>query len=131
LGNYNDKDYYIVECKRVDGNSKSNLNYRYVRKGIVRFVLDPITYTSYHNKNIMFGYVVKNIDVPENTKKINATQIRNKKLSSYVKQGLTLQKEKIPKFWIYSSLYKFQDKPDLELRHLFYNFLTVNKHDAE
>ena len=50
----NNDDYYSIECKRIDGSS--NLNKKYVTQGVVRFVVPPIKYQSFHNKNIMFGY---------------------------------------------------------------------------
>ncbi|MCC8103089.1 MAG: hypothetical protein LIP11_12830 [Clostridiales bacterium] len=62
--------YYIVECKRIDGSNI--LNERYVDEGVSRFVSGK--YTSPYGKNIMLGYVVKDIDVSANTVQIENIQ---------------------------------------------------------
>ena len=67
--NKNKKDYYIIECKRIDGSS--SLNKKYIDEGVSRFVDEPPKYPSYHNKNIMFGFIVKNIDIPDNSIKLS------------------------------------------------------------
>lgn len=57
----NPKDYYIIECKRIDGSS--TLNRKFITEGICRFILNKPKYSSYNKKNIMLGFVVKNIDI--------------------------------------------------------------------
>jgi len=68
----NPKDYYIIECKRIDGSS--TLNRKFITEGICRFILNKPKYSSYNKKNIMLGFVVKNIDIEINTARINEIQ---------------------------------------------------------
>ncbi len=65
-----DEACYIVECKRIDGNS--DLNKKYVQEGVARFVTQK--YSSYYGRNVMLGFVVRQIDVSENVKKIEKIQ---------------------------------------------------------
>ena len=62
--------YYIIECKRIDGSS--DLNKKYVKEGVARFVTEK--YSSYYGRNIMLGFVVKKIDVSSNAKLIEEIQ---------------------------------------------------------
>jgi len=61
--------YFIIECKRVDGNL--TLNREYIDEGIRRFVGRMPKYTSYYKMNCMLGFVVKNIDISKNLDRIN------------------------------------------------------------
>lgn len=61
--------YFIIECKRIDGNL--TLNRAYINEGIRRFVGENPQYTSYYKMNCMLGFVVKDIDVSMNVEKIN------------------------------------------------------------
>ena len=45
----NPKDYYIIECKRIDGSS--TLNRKFITEGICRFILNKPKYSSYNKKN--------------------------------------------------------------------------------
>ena len=56
--------YYIIECKRIDGTA--DLNKKYVREGVARFVTQK--YSSYYGINIMLGFVIRKIDVSANAK---------------------------------------------------------------
>jgi hypothetical protein len=62
--------YFIIECKRIDGNL--TLNRHYIDDGIRRFVGSPSKYTSYFKSNCMLGFIVKDIDVPTNVDKLKA-----------------------------------------------------------
>lgn len=62
--------YYIVECKRIDGTD--TLNKKYVKDGVGRFVRKK--YSSYYERNIMLGFVVKRINISDNTKLIENIQ---------------------------------------------------------
>lgn len=62
--------YYLIECKRVDG--KADLNKKYVNKGIMRFTTQY--YSSHYGENIMLGFVVKQVDLTENSQKIEKLQ---------------------------------------------------------
>lgn len=57
---FNRNDYYIVECKRIDGTQV--LNKKYVEEGISRFTNDPPKYPSYHHRNVMLAFVVKSVN---------------------------------------------------------------------
>ena len=65
-----DDAYYIIECKRIDGSS--NLNKKYVEDGVARFITEK--YSSYYGRNIMLGFVVKELDISSNTKLIEKIQ---------------------------------------------------------
>ncbi len=58
--------YYIIECKRLDG--YSTLNKEYKKNGINRFLSGK--YPSHHKVNGMIGFVVKEIDIDANINKI-------------------------------------------------------------
>ena len=60
--------YYIVECKRLDG--ENTLNNLYVKEGVQRFVGDSPKYSSFYNKNIMLGFCVKKHDIKRNVIRI-------------------------------------------------------------
>lgn len=63
------KRYFIIECKRIDGNL--TLNREYVDNGIRRFIGLSPKYTSYYNSNCMFGFLVKTVDIGKNVDCIN------------------------------------------------------------
>ena len=63
-----EKAYFIIECKRLDGNK--TLNDKYKNEGINRFITKK--YSSYYGANGMIGFVVKKIDIDENIKKIGS-----------------------------------------------------------
>ena len=67
---FNKKDYYIIECKRIDGTE--TLNKAFVKEGICRFIQEK--YSSYNNENALLGFVTKDIDIISNTKKIDKIQ---------------------------------------------------------
>lgn len=105
---------YFVECKRLDGNKK--LNDEYVNNGIQRFVVEPLHYSSYYNKNYMLGFIVKNINIAENVKIIEKIQDANVKInnqSSLVQSGEC-----------YDCKYKVGSRI-IELRHMFANFSSI------
>lgn len=121
--NKNKKDYYIIECKRIDGSS--NLNKKYIDEGVSRFVDEPPKYPSYHNKNIMFGFVVKNIDIPDNSIKIS--KINKDKFGSISQGDLILIKTDLTEgLHEYISDYTLSDK-SLQLFHIFFDFSPVIK----
>lgn len=62
--------YFIIECKRIDGNS--TLNREYIKEGIRRFIGNNSKYTSYYKMNCILGFVVRNIDIDQNVDSINS-----------------------------------------------------------
>ena len=114
------KCYYIIECKRLDG--KAYLNREYINEGIARFVATPTKYPSYKNQNIMFGYIVKNIDIPKNTAKLE--KLQNKLLNGINAGSYILISYVDSEHYIYSCKYH-SEAYMIELKHLFYNFSDV------
>jgi len=120
LGEY---AYFIIECKRIDGTTP--LNKKYISEGVMRF-LSPIEnpkYSSYHKRNIMFGFVVKVIDIPKNTEKIDTLQpslLDEVKASSF-----ELIQSDNSQYYIYSCIYFTSDIEQIKLTHLFFDFSGV------
>lgn len=116
----NSQDYYNIECKRIDGSKV--LNNLFVKEGICRFALEDSKYLSYHNKNIMLAFVVKNIDIERNVDKINQIQIENKDM----KMIQELQRNEIngKKYYLYESKY-VNENGQLELSHMFYDLSSI------
>ena len=119
--NKNKKDYYIIECKRIDGST--SLNKKYINEGVSRFVEEPPKYPSHHNKNIMFGFVVKNIDIPNNSIKISGM---NKDKFGAISQGnLILVKTDVNEgLYEYISNYTLSSS-SLQLLHIFFDFSSI------
>lgn len=116
----NPKDYYNIECKRIDGSK--TLNELFVKEGICRFVLENSKYLSYHNKNIMLAFVIKNINIDQNVNQINQIQIENKD----IKMIQELQRNDINsrQYYLYESRY-VNEKQQLELSHMFYDLSNI------
>jgi len=118
------KAYYCIECKRLDG--KSHLNAEYIKNGICRYVIDY--YSTYFDKNAMFGFVVEQIDIDKNTENING-------LLSYDyinQQGVTVNakaKKSIQHFnfandypYSYISTHTHASGKEIVLYHLMFDF---------
>lgn len=116
----NPKDYYIIECKRIDGSS--TLNRKFITEGICRFILNKPKYSSYNKKNIMLGFVVKNIDIEINTARIN--EIQSEIEDIHICEKLERLKKEKEEYYLYRNKYKCGDKK-IELSHLFYNLSDV------
>lgn len=121
--NKNKKDYYIIECKRIDGTS--SLNKKYIYEGVSRFVDEPPKYPSHHNKNIMFGFVVKNIDIPNNS--IKLSKINKDKFGAISQGNLCLVKKDVDEgLHEYISNYTLSSN-SLQLLHIFFDFSSIIK----
>lgn len=112
----NPKDYYIVECKRLDGTQF--LNQKYVNEGICRFVGDTPKYSSYNKQNIMLGFVVKDINYSVVIRKIS--DIHTKRLGSRIDKDISVI-ENSKNYYLYESTYTNQ----LSLSHIFYNISSI------
>ncbi|MEY8265578.1 hypothetical protein AALA79_04280 [Lachnospiraceae bacterium 64-25] len=109
--------YYVIECKRIDGTS--DLNKKYVKEGVARFVTQK--YSSYYGRNIMLGFVVKKIDMSANAKLIEG--IQNADLNQHAHGNLRLVKsEGVTES--YKCMYQIQSG-ELELRHIFSDYSSV------
>ncbi len=60
--------YYIIECKRLDGSS--HLNKEYKNNGINRFLSGKYPVHPKYKINSMIGFIVKEIDIDANINKI-------------------------------------------------------------
>lgn len=109
--------YYIIECKRIDGSS--DLNKKYVKEGVARFVTEK--YSSYYGRNIMLGFVVKKIDVSSNAKLIE--EIQNAELDQHMHGDFQLVKsEGVTKS--YKCMYQIPSG-EVELRHIFSDYSSI------
>ncbi len=118
---FNDiNDYLTIECKRIDGTQL--LNQKYINEGVARFVKPPIKYKSHRGENIMFGFVVNDTDMENNTTNIDLIQQTD--LNDYVVSNFFLDKKSDKTYLVYSSKYKLLES-QLKLNHLFFNFATA------
>lgn len=115
----NKKDYYIIECKRIDGTEI--LNKAFVKEGICRFAQEK--YSSYNNENALLGFVIKDIDIISNTKKIDKIQKEQETIK--VEKGFSLETRK-DNDYLYSSLYRIKSG-NIKLKSVFYNFSSIVK----
>lgn len=109
--------YYIIECKRIDGTE--DLNKKYIEEGVVRFITQK--YSAYYGKNIMLGFVVKEINMSDNVKKIEDLQSIN--LDARI-QGNFTRVYKGKNCEMYQCFYQIE-KGGLELRHIFSDFSNI------
>lgn len=114
------KDYYIIECKRLDGSKR--LNNEFVTEGICRFILNKPKYSSFNQRNIMLGFIVKNIDVEKNVYEIN--DIQNKNENIHIIEEMNKYKKEKEEYYLYKNKYQCQDK-QIELDHMFYNLFEI------
>lgn len=117
----NRKAYYIIECKRIDGGK--NLNQKYITEGLQRFINNK--YSSYYGKNIMLGFIVKNINIKKNLECINL--LHQESLNVYTKNQISVVKDNIlNNYLICESKYNINSK-QLLLSHIFYDFSSIIK----
>lgn len=104
--------YFIIECKRIDGNL--TLNREYIDEGIRRFACDDPKYTSYYKINCMLGFVIRDIDIFANAEVINEllqTDYSDIHTDVYLSEG------SIPKTFI--SSHGLSEDSRIELLHAF------------
>lgn len=109
--------YYIIECKRIDGTA--DLNKKYVREGVARFVTQK--YSSYYGINIMLGFVIRKIDVSANAKLIEGIQNAEPDIRMH---GNFLPVQNVGVTESYKCLYQIQSG-ELELCHIFADFSSI------
>lgn len=112
-----DDAYYIVECKRIDGSA--DLNKKYVKEGVARFVTGK--YSSYYGRNIMLGFVVKKIDISANTKLIEKIQ-NTEKIQHMHGCFEFIEKKGIAEN--YKCMYQIQSG-EVELHHIFSDYSSI------
>lgn len=109
--------YYVIECKRIDGTS--DLNKKYVKEGVARFVTQK--YSSYYGRNIMLGFVVKKVDMSANAKLIE--KIQNTDLDKHMHGNFELI-ESNDVAESYKCIYTIQSG-EVELRHVFSDYSSI------
>ena len=115
-----DKIYHVIECKRIDGSS--DLNRKYVNEGISRF-FTPVPlpkYPSFEGRSSMFGYVVKEIDIPANASTIDGLQ--HKMLQGLTVGNFVLMQKVESSYYVYACMYDSMHTGRVKLNHLFFNF---------
>jgi hypothetical protein len=110
--------------KVIYGYSGADLNKKYVLEGIARFVCPPLKYSSCFGRNLMFGFVVKAIDIIDNCSKID--NIQQLELKNYILEGLKRINSE-PDYYLYLSKYKTVEANPLELHHVFFDFSSIIK----
>jgi len=114
--------YYILECKRLDNTNTtgtSGFNAKYIENGIDRFITKY--YSSYYRVNGMIGFVVEDLKIEENVKKIN-TLLTTSFSSITTKQEIT-KDSFIDNFeYHYSSTHIDKDNDELKIYHLMFDF---------
>jgi hypothetical protein len=117
------KAYLIIECKRIG----KKLVQSYIKDGVKRF-FHPIPtpkYSSYYKRNIMFGYVVQEIDITEIVNKIEADQPQL--LNDVTPSGFTLVRSVATEHFVYECEYESLHTGKILLSHLFFNFTDIVK----
>ncbi len=112
----NRNDYFIIECKRLDGTT--TLNKKYVTDGVSRFIGPTPKYSSYHKKNFMVGFIVRDIDFIKLITDISTVHMYE--LRSDVKSDISI-KENSPPYYLCESEYV----SGLLLDHVFYDFSSI------
>lgn len=112
----NRDDYFIIECKRIDGTQ--NLNKKYVKEGICRFVGETPKYLSYNKTNIMLGFIVANIDCAVTISAIS--ELHMEELGNFIKENIIVV-VKDTNHILCKSVYS----NTLTLNHLFYNMPNI------
>ena len=114
--------YYILECKRLDNTNTtgiSGLNAKYIKNGIDRFITKY--YSSYYRVNGMIGFVVDDLKIDNNVKKINS-------LLTTSFPSITTKKEITKDSFIdgfefhYNSIHMDKDNDLLKIHHLMFDF---------
>lgn len=112
-----DDAYYIIECKRIDGTS--DLNKKYVKEGVARFITRK--YSSYYGRNIMLGFVVKKINIFANVQLIE--EIQNADSNEYM-HGKFEPVESNSVVKVYKCMHQIQSG-EMELCHIFPDFSSI------
>lgn len=113
--------YYILECKRLDNTNTtgtSGLNAKYIENGIDRFITKY--YSSYYRVNGMIGFVVEDLKIDENVKKIN-TLLTTSFSSITTKQKITKDSFIDDFEYHYNSVHTDKDNDELKIYHLMFD----------
>ena len=111
------KNYFLIECKRLDGDW--NLNNEYIKEGILRFNLPSLKYLTPTGFNGMAGYIVKSLNKEKNVGKIN--KLLAKYLDTCTEDFLVI----IVGTELYSSMHGLNDSKTITLIHSFVDCSAV------
>ncbi|MFV0577487.1 MAG: hypothetical protein ACK5NU_02350 [Fusobacterium ulcerans] len=115
----NGNAYYIIECKRIDGNI--SLNTKYITEGVKRFT--TLKYSSYYNKNIMFGFIVRDLNIQKNIQDID--KLHKELIGNIIQKDITpIKCGECNEYSVCESKYNVNEK-QLMLNHIFYNFSNI------
>ena len=124
-----DKAFYSIECKRLDNNNVagiSGLNAEYIKNGICRYVTSY--YSSYYNRNAMFGFVVESMDIAQNVGHINDllpndyVNQQDENVNANPIQPLTYVNIAYGYPYSYVSKHRIGDGNEITLYHLLFDF---------
>lgn len=110
--------YYVIECKRIDGTKK--MNRKYVEEGIARFITGK--YSSYYHRNIMLGFIIKNIDIHKNTLEIE--KIQNASSDKQMHSSFIPTRNTSKNIETYECTYSI-NSCKLQLVHIFSNYSSI------
>ncbi|MHB9308137.1 hypothetical protein ACW0UU_11940 [Fusobacterium polymorphum] len=110
--------YYVIECKRIDGTKK--MNRKYVEEGIARFITGK--YSSYYGRNIMLGFIIKNIDIDKNTLEIE--KIQNASSDKQMHSSFLSTSNSSENIKTYKCVYSINSNK-LQLVHIFSNYSNI------
>jgi len=112
-----DDTYYIIECKRLDGNKE--LNRKYIAEGIIRFTNEK-KYPFYNDTAGMIGFVVEKIDINKNVLSIN--ELLKQEFSNIDTEETITEKTIISDFeYSYFSKHKVNNASKI-IYHLMFDF---------
>jgi len=110
--------YYIIECKRLDGGKE--LNREYIGNGIARFTNEK-KYPFYENIAGMIGFVIKKIDIHQNTY-CNINELLQNTFTKINTERALTKKEISPNFeYSYYSSHKIDGDSKI-IYHLMFDF---------
>ena len=114
--------YYVIECKRLNNTNtsgSSGLNSEYIQNGIHRFTSKK--YSSYYSVNGMIGFIVEDLNIEENTERINTLLLGSMNEINTIQQ-LT-KSSHIKNFaYQYISQHTDIDKSEIKIYHLMFDF---------
>ncbi len=134
--NFNPSQYFIIECKRLDGNNKDkrikqkrpykkiSLAVEYIKNGIMRFVQKD-KYPTPLGINGMIGFVVEKHDIDKGIEDIN--NLLKERFDEFnTIQFLTKKDDIIVEFeYAYLSTHKGTDDKNFRLVHLMLDFSSI------
>ena len=120
----NPQAYYIFECKRLDGST--DLNRKYVKEGIMRFVSGK--YSSYYGLNGMMGFEVRKLNTTANIEEINRLTAADYPETNIIKR---IARTVVSREFNYSyiSSHNTVSLKEIKLYHLMLDFSGVIKNE--